>query len=331
MKLALLLLVVTACREREEAAKREPERTAVVTPPAEPKTIPSCTPGERTCAGDDVVACEPDGTLGRTVETCKGACKAGACAETCALRDVELVYVVDNANNLYSFDPKKLPGDPFHRIGTLACDRTSTPNSMAVDRTGIAWLGYQNGKLYRASITDAQCSASGEAPKGGATTRFGMGFASDGPKAETETLYVTGSDGKHELASLDITKRPALWQRVAEISEPGDHPELTGTGDGKLFAYFPSPGRGFVTELDRKTAAARGPKWKLEGTANRIEAYAFAFWGGKFWVFTTADGNSMIHSIHIETRKQTVVRENLPFAIVGAGVSTCAPLLEQAP
>jgi hypothetical protein len=204
---------------------------------------------------------------------------------------------------------------------------------MAVDRVGIAWLGYHNGKLHRASIFDGQCSTSGAAPRGGSRT-FGMGFVSDGPKATTEKLFVAGGAGAPDaksLATLDLSGTPATWRTIASIDVPGEHPELTGTGDGRVFAYFPSPGRGFVQELDRTTAKPIGTRWTLEAKARHVESYAFAHWGGVFYVFTTAEGNSAVHAIHMKTGKQELVKDDLPKRIVGAGVSTCAPLLERAP
>jgi len=279
------------------------------------------------------VQCKADGSLGDALEACKGACRDGACVDTCALQDVELIYVVDNKATLYSFDPKKLPGDPFHRIAALACETTSTPNSMAVDRVGIAWLGYHDGRVHRASIIDGRCSASGAVPRGAPET-FGMGFVTDGPKATTEKLFVAGDAGTGNgkvLATLDTSASPARWMPVAALTFGGYHPELTGTGDGRVFAYFPSPGRGFIQELDRATAKPIGTRWTLEAKANHVSAYAFAHWGGVFYVFTTADGNSAVHAVHMKNGKQEMVIEDLPMVIVGAGVSTCAPLLERVP
>ena len=43
----------------------------------------------------------------------------------------------------------------------------------------------------------------------------------------------------------------------------------------------------------------------------------------------TIDDNSMVIAVDRKTGKHQVVREHLPYRIVGAGVSTCAPLLER--
>src|SRR4051794_28714924 len=50
-----------------------------------------------------------------------------------------LVYVLTDANELYSFQPADRR---FTRIGTLGCRTNLQPNSMAVDRSATAWVNY---------------------------------------------------------------------------------------------------------------------------------------------------------------------------------------------
>ena len=327
----MLVLLGSACKKRQEEAP--PRATPPVADPSAPMTFDApraeaaCRPGERTCAGADVALCAADGTPGQVIERCAARCRDGACADTCAVNDVELIYVVDNGSNLYSFDPRKLPEDPFHPVGSLSCNDRESLNSMAVDRAGVAWLDFHSGLVYRASIVDAHCATPGVRPRG-APTSYGMGFVSDGPRATTEKLFV--ADQK-VLAVIDTQATPPVWKPVGKLALTGDNPELTGTGDGRLFAYFPRPGRGFIQELDRETAAPKGPRWKLEGGEGRITAYAFAHWGGVFYVFTTDTGVSSVDAVHLKDGRQERVRTKLPMSIVGAGVSTCAPLLERAP
>ena len=65
--------------------------------------------------------------------------------------------------------------------------------------------------------------------------------------------------------------------------------------------------------------------------AGEVGAYAFAQWGGVFYVFATVDGDALVHAIDGRTGADTVVLAHLPNRVVGAGVSTCAPMLEQLP
>ena len=56
-----------------------------------------------------------------------------------------------------------------------------------------------------------------------------------------------------------------------------------------------------------------------------------ALWGGSFYIFVTTDGfdgnNSPVRPIDGTTGAYAMPIENLPFNIVGAGVSTCAPVV----
>ena len=61
---------------------------------------------------------------------------------------------------------------------------------------------------------------------------------------------------------------------------------------------------------------------------NTGDAWAFSFWGGDFWFYTSPEPVPSV-----VTRKQTSTDGNIStakqdvggFRIVGAGVSTCAP------
>ena len=89
---------------------------------------------------------------------------------------------------------------------------------------------------------------------------------------------------------------------------------------------FPS-GDAFVQEIDRATGKLVG-KRMLVLSKGHVDAWAFAHWGGKFYVFVTIDDNSMVFEVDCKTGESKRVIEKLPTQIVGAGVSTCAPLLE---
>ena len=292
-----------------------------------------CNPRYRNACGDDdtLVACNADGTFGSVVKQCENGCRRGACAETCATQGVELVYLVDDRNHFLSFDPTALPdGDPFHPIGTLDCEAGSggSPFSMAVNRKGIAWVLYTSGLLYRVNIVDGHCTRPGLQPGPDAPYVFGMGFSTNGA-AGGETLYATDAVTGNTLASIDTTSVPPRWTPIARIT-PGQsqNPELTGTGDAKLFGYFPGPGRGFVQELDKASGQLLGARHELGGTGN-VQAYAFAHWGGVFYVFASDQSTSSVYSVRRKTGEFAVVRAQIPYRIVGAGVSTCAPELER--
>ncbi|CAN5815325.1 hypothetical protein BH11MYX2_BH11MYX2_11050 [soil metagenome] len=340
--LASVALLAIGCKvKKEEDRPVEPAPRQIAVPEdsgaaCDPKASPT------TCVGDRVHECMASGIAGTQLVQCEGACRNGACAQTCAIHDAELIYVIDSENTLMRFDPRKLPNDPFETVATLSCS-SRHPFSMAVDRNGIAWVLYDNGALFRVSIIDGHCSHDFIVPEAAPRT-FGMGFVADAVD-QPEHLMTSNAqheaDGSTELAELDVTVNPPVWHRVGAVkSKIVENPELTGTGDGQLFGYSPETtdnvdgkprGRGFVQALSRTDGSPQGPKWQLPGTATATNGWAFAHYAGVFYVFVTFDDNSMVYAVHRKTGKVEKLMENLPHRIVGAGVSTCAPLLEAAP
>jgi hypothetical protein len=233
-----------------------------------------------------------------------------------------LVYVITEQNELYSFDPASLT---FTLIGGLACPSNgATPWSMAVDRTGIAYSVFTDGNVFRVDTATAACVATPFVPGQLGFTTFGMGFVAAGDSS-TETLYVTEStfnQYSRGLATLDLQS----WalSMVGSYQPPIPRAELTGTADGRLFAYYPElQGNGsHIAEIDRATAQVTAED-NLQ-TGGSQDAFAFAFWGGDFWVFTSPGGATTVTRFRPSDKTETDVA-TMPSTIVGAGVSTCAP------
>src|SRR5262249_29004069 len=73
-----------------------------------------------------------------------------------------------------------------------------------------------------------------------------------------------------------------------------------------------------------------GPTYDLSGAAGVPESWAFAFWGDKFWIFLkrAAMGQSTrVYSVPGSGGAAQVVIPSTGRNIVGAGVSTCAPIV----
>jgi hypothetical protein len=81
-----------------------------------------------------------------------------------------------------------------------------------------------------------------------------------------------------------------------------------------------------VAEIDKATGATSNDK-SLQGV-NTGQAWAFSFWGGDFW-FYTSDGATPSKVTQLNTSGKgeiAVAKSDVGgFRIVGAGVSTCAP------
>ena len=63
-----------------------------------------------------------------------------------------------------------------------------------------------------------------------------------------------------------------------------------------------------------------------------VTAWAFAHWGGRFYIFTThstlfGGESSKVLRLDPTTGKVTTLLNSSPYRVVGAGVSTCAPVV----
>jgi hypothetical protein len=251
----------------------------------------------------------------------------------CQDAGITYIYLIGNDNTLLKFYPPTKVADT---IGVIKCpiampQMNPTPYSMAVDRQGIAYVVFTDGELFRVSTATASCEATGfPINQGGFSTEFGMGYSAD-LNDPGERLFVAGNFTM-QLATID-TKTFKLTP-LGTFSMAIGEAELTGTGGGDLYAF------GLVIDVDggmtsaihlarieKSTATVLGDAFLTvqSGTA-QIFDWAFAYWGGNFYFFTSTDGSHSIVSRYIPGGPPNMpVVTTLGTAIVGAGVSTCAP------
>ncbi len=296
------------------------------------------------CVGDNVYTCNADGSLGAMTQMCPaGQCRSGACTNDCGNGSTTLIYVVDEQYNLLSFDPS---GDKntFKRIGSLNCPASAswpawggigpaTPFSMSVDRTGHAWVLYTSGEIFLVSTVDASCQKTAFAPGQLGFQLFGMGYVSDMAGSPSETLFISG--GAADQAGLGnlgrVDPKTLAVTTVGALPQTQVGPELTGTGNGELYGYYPGTASSMVAKMD-KTTGQSAQAWPLSGLGNQVKAWAFAHWGGRFYIFVTTDDglgntNSQVQLFDPAKKTAKVILNNIPYIIVGAGVSTCAPVI----
>jgi hypothetical protein len=243
-----------------------------------------------------------------------------------------LIYVVDEDTTVSSFNPAVVgQANPFTSIGTLSCPSATgaTPFSMAVDRNARAWVVFDDGELFNVDLTSAglPCTKTSFAAQQG-IVRFGMGFVADSATATTDTLYISGSGQTTNLSSTKFgtLSTTAPYPITVETTLDGA-PELTGTGDAKLWAFFPNLSTPQVRQLDKGTGASL-TTFDAAALQGSPLAWAFAFWGGDFWIFLERKGDGETHVWHLDG-KTGAVTDAVPVTgrhIVGAGVSTCAPI-----
>lgn len=250
----------------------------------------------------------------------------------------QLVYVLSDSSDLYSFRPNLRQ---FTRIGRLRCPTDMQPNSMAIDRNAVAWvnfvaggLGDTAGAIYRVNTTDASCTGDPPIRLPAGWFRLGMGFSTAGADTTDEALFVASTGDPFGASSRGLGRYDAASQSVVPIGQftaalRGQSAELTGTGEGRLFGFFTTtPVR--VAEIDKATAAIvhSAPLTQVETP----QAWAFSFWGGDFYLYTapsalTGRSSSVTRYRPSDGSVDTGYLREVGFRIVGAGVSTCAPIL----
>jgi hypothetical protein len=265
-------------------------------------------------ATDDAGATTDDGgglVLDSTIET-------GPIGSGCSTAS-QFVYVLAADDTLYSFDPPTLT---FATIGKLNCPASfATPFSMAVDRFDHGWTVFTDGNLYRFDVKTAKCTGTGYVPNQGGFSTFGMGFSTDTAGGTSERLYVSGSSGQG-LATIDTTS--LTLKAIGGYDALSGRAELTGTGDARLFGAF--EGTPYVVAGIDKTNAkilSQAPQSAISYPPDSSN-FAFAFWGGDFWLFVGPGTSTDVFQYRPSTGTTTKVK-TISAEIVGAGVSTCAP------
>jgi hypothetical protein len=227
----------------------------------------------------------------------------------------DLVYTVSSDDVLRTFDPSTRT---FGAIGKLDCPDKGKPYSMAVDRHGVAWVLYTTGHLYNVRIADASCTSTTFAVGQQGFAAFGMGFSSNGNASNDETLFV---DSRGRLGKIDTDT--LKLDVIGTFDKTHTDAELTGTGNGKLFGAF--EGTPFVvSEIDKVDATnlSMAPQSDISYAPDDSN-FAFAFWGGDFWLFVGQSTTDVFH--YTPSTGVTEKVQSASFQVVGAGVSTCAP------
>lgn len=258
-------------------------------------------------------------------------------------------------DSIYGFDPESLTFSP---VLDVVCPDTGDwgVSSMAIDRQGRAWIewgavheGPEDPHYKRLDTLDL---ATGDCqPDQGALpttehwgTPLGMAFvsASEGSAAE-ELFFVDTGTWLHGIGTAAPYGQYYAFQTGQGTEFSGV--ELTGTGEGRLFNLimnwsfewdhpctaddpcYPMVHLGEVDKTDG-SAISNVELTEVEAIGISPGGFAFAHWGGHFWIFLSIDyGATRVYDHDPATGTTVVALDDGPDGVVGAGVSTCAPLI----
>jgi len=261
----------------------------------------------------------PGGTGGVDGGNGDGPGGANECAD-----GTELIYTIDQLNGkLSQFAPTT---KTFHDLGALSCPASlgATPFSMSVDRTGTAWVLYSSGELFKVAISGLACTKSAWTSPSGLKV-FGMGFSTDVAGGSAETLYI-GGGASQTVTSFMIAKVDPTTLATTVLGSQPILPEMTGTGGAELWGFMPDATTARVVKFDKSTATV-SQTFTEPTLAGAMAGYAFAHWGGNYWVFLQRTGETS-STVYEVDGQSGAIKSTTPApgrTIVGAGVSTCAP------
>jgi len=277
-----------------------------------------------------LAACGPGTQRGDDDDTGSGSGSgSGSNSDGCS-DAAKLVYVVDSSNKFSKFDPSS---KTFTDIGNLQCPTTgfaASPFSMGVDRNAVAWVLYSDGELFRVDTANLMCTKTTWTSQQGLLL-FGMGFSTNTAGGTEDTLYVAGGSDQLSTSSKLATMSTSAFA-ATPVGNVTGWPELTGTGNAELWGWFPSDELGSTTprvEQINKMTGAPMKTFTLPSLTGTPRAWAFAFWGGDFWIFykRDTDPSTSVYQIDGMTGQMKGTTAAPGREIVGAGVSTCAPVV----
>jgi hypothetical protein len=248
-----------------------------------------------------------------------------------------LIFLLTQSNILLTYDPET---GEMVEVGEVNCAADAGYNSfsMAIDRTGVAWVLFFKadgpaGPIFHVNPSDATCIATNFQPGQAGFEVFGMGFSANEAQSVEETLFVAGGsfqsmeiDG--DFATLASVDPDTMELTPVDLLGHGPKiPELTGNGAGQLWGLFAQGDPPLLARINKDDGSVDTTFALPMINPQYTQAYAFAFWGGNFFIFhrTVTDESSVVLILDPDTGEITTENENLGHVIVGAGVSTCAP------
>jgi hypothetical protein len=220
-------------------------------------------------------------------------------------------YLWSMSGTLYTFDPASLA---TQSLGTVACPASGQPWTLSVTRNGLAYMIYEDWRIYRVDLSTLACTPTPYVP-------FQLGFTGSEAIAVSrdqgpERLYVYGSNGAPTLAVTDFTN--FVLSPVGPIApNPMAFPvDMQGDAKGHLFALTAD---GTFVEIDAATATVLA---RTSTTFFAGGAWAIMVYGSQIYFFGGGSGNV---SRYDPTTQQVTPLGAVNDAIVGASAAPCEP------
>ena len=215
------------------------------------------------------------------------------------------IYLLAKNGDLLRFSPAK---KGLSRVGHPTCPiGEDGVRSLAVDRSGKAWIPALDGRIAEVNVHDATCSMT-------AFAAHQSGFATVNLTLAGATLY--GADdhgwGGDVAPSLGLATIDRTTWKLTPVHKTPARMNLAGAASGALYAASP----GVVEELAPVTY--KGTDLKITGLAKGPGA-PMAFHRGALWFF----GPSGVLRFDLGTK---TLRKELPalsLPIDGAGAASC--------
>jgi hypothetical protein len=260
----------------------------------------------------------------------------------CACPDLEValddgIFLLSASAELWKYFPET---NSFEMLGQIDCGGLFSTFSMAVDRLGFAWVQFFGGELRKVDLTNvSDCSDPGYVPSQLGFDNFGMAFVSNSQFDACDRIYGNSYSGiggytEGNMIGDFVTIDPDTL-KMSQVGKTNfDGAEVTGTGDGRAFVFGgANPSK--LVEMDKVKGVAL-QTLPLGGLEINNGAFAFAFFGGDFYFFTDSNGDQFASEVtHMDfddsdkdgKQQLTVLTQDAPLLVVGAGVSTCAPTI----
>lgn len=275
----------------------------------------------------------------------------GGASEACS-EEAKAIYVLAQGDppTIHAFDPQMQSFTP--KVDVVCPDTTGwAVTSMSIDRDARAWLqwGSPTGDDYikridRLDLETGTCQPGiGQAPTSAPDhASLGMAFVTAGPQSPHESLYfIDKSTFVHRVGQSSPVGQFYVFGPGEGTEFSGA--ELTGTGEGRLFTMimnwtpewdhpctpndpcYPTVHLGEVSTANGSTISNEEVP-DVDALGLTPGGFAFAHWGARFWLFVSRNfGPTEVYEYDHENVTTTRHADG-PSAIVGAGVSTCAPV-----